>query len=285
MLKFVVAGGTGRVGSAVAQAMSARGAAPTLLVRRPGLPAQTVRSSLDDRIGVANALRGAHGFFVLLPESVNPDDFHGARRRMADAIAAAVHDSGVPHVVMLSALPAVVAQGSGPCEDLHYFEQRLRETGAVVTILRSCYFQDNVRDVLMPARHAGIFPTLLPADAAMPMVATTDVGRFIAEALLAPSRGSEIVDVLGPMYSIRQVAAALGAALGRPLTVVEVPPEQHVEALTRGGLPPQIATAIAEMMACVRAGRVAPSGDRQLAGTTPINDTVLECVRRFAPSA
>jgi uncharacterized protein YbjT (DUF2867 family) len=285
MPKFVVAGGTGRVGSAVAQELSARGAAPTLLVRRAGVPGQTVRSSLEDRIGIANALRGAHGFFVLLPEHVNPDDFHGARRRMADAIAAAVHDSGVPHVVMLSAQPAVVPQGSGPCEDLHYLEQRLRETGAAVTILRSCYFQDNLQDAIMPARQAGIFPTLLPADAPMPMVAAADVGRFIAEALLAPSRRSEIVDVLGPMYSMSQVAAALGAALGRTLTVVEVPPDQHVEALTRGGVPPRIAEAIAEMMACVRAGRVAPAGDRQLAGTTPLNETVLECVRRFAPSA
>jgi uncharacterized protein YbjT (DUF2867 family) len=58
--------------------------------------------SLDDRSFLSDVVRGTAGLFTLLPENVSPDDFHGARRRMADAIAGAVQESDVPHVVMLS---------------------------------------------------------------------------------------------------------------------------------------------------------------------------------------
>lgn len=292
MRKYVVAGATGRVGSAVASRLLDAGMQPTLVVRRDSASAaweargaRCAVGSLDDPSFLSAVLTGAAGFFTLLPEDVPPDSFHQRRKGMADSITNAVYASGVPHVVFLSAIPACLTDGNGPARDLRYLEDRLRATAAQVTVLRACYFQDNVRGVLYPARESGVYPTFFPSiDAALPMVATADVGQFAADALMRPAGVSEIVDVLGPAYSPRDVAARLGAALGRDVTAVAVPAAEHVPSLVRAGVPQPLAAILAEMFAAAAAGLVVPQGDRRLAGSTPI-DRVIEDAARSGPAA
>jgi uncharacterized protein YbjT (DUF2867 family) len=220
------------------------------------------------------------GFFTLLPENVAPDDFHDARRRMADAVARAVQASGVPHVVMLSAIAAALPDRNGPAKDLHYGENRLRAVSQRFTALRACYFQDNVSCVLPAAVDGGIYPHFLAsADIPIPMIATCDIGRFAADALSSPPPNSEIVDLLGPMYSSRQVAERLGAALGKTLAVVDVPPARHSDTLVEAGTPRPIADAVAELFAALNSGLIAPRGDRQLIGTTMIEAVIARYVR------
>jgi uncharacterized protein YbjT (DUF2867 family) len=288
MANYVVAGVSGRVGSTVADELLKHGQRLTALVRDEarGLDwarrgAKVARGSLVDRSFVSDVVRDTDGLFTLLPENVAPDDFHGSRRRMADAIAGAVHDSGVPHVVMLSAIAAVLPDGNGPAKDLHYCENRLRACGATLSALRACYFQDNVASALMPASQAGIFPNFLPsADFAFPMIATRDVGRLAASALMSPPPTSEVVDLFGPTYSVRQVAEHLGAALGKTLEIVNIPPERHVMALVRAGIPQQIAEAVAEMFAAFSAGLLVSHGDRSLNGSTTLDQVIADCLRR-----
>jgi uncharacterized protein YbjT (DUF2867 family) len=200
---------------------------------------------------------------------------------MADAIAGSVHESGVPHVVMLSAIATVLPDNNGPAKDLHYFQNRLRASNTTLTALRACYFQDNVASALTPARQAGIYPNLLAsADVTFPMIATRDVGRFAAAALTNPPPRSEVVDLFGPTYSVRQVAEHLGAALGKTLEILNIPPEGHVTALMQAGIPQQVAEAVAEMFAAFAAGRLIPQGDRSLSGDTTIDLVIAECLRR-----
>jgi uncharacterized protein YbjT (DUF2867 family) len=288
MAKYVVAGVTGRVGSFVAGELLDRGEQITVIVRddprgrewsRRG--AEVARGSLDDRTFLAAAIRDVAGFFTLLPENVNPDDFHGARRRMADAIAGAIQDSGVPHVVMLSAIAAVLPDGNGPAKDLHYCEKQLRAQARQLTILRACYSQDNLAGLLPAAMHAGIYPNFLAsADVPMPMIAMRDVGRFAADALMSPPQRHEVVDVFGPPYSPSYVAERLGVALNKELQVVDIPPARHSDTLAEAGVPRPIAIAVAELFAAFNAGLIVPQGDRQLTGTTTIDDVIAHYVRR-----
>ena len=276
---FVVAGATGRVGSVVARALSSRGHRVRAVVRRarsaPALPpgVQAAGGALQDRRFLAEVLAGAAGFFTLLPEDVAPEDFHGERRRMADAVAGAVADSGIPHVVMLSAIAAGVAEGNGPARGLHHMENALRATGAAVTALRPAYFQDNLVSLLPSARDAGVYPNFMPsADVPFPTVATRDVGRLAAERLLAPPSANETVDVLGPAYSVRQMAEALGRALEREVRVVDIPSASHVAALTSAGVPGPLAAIYAEMFAGVAAGIFAPRGQTQVMADTTLEE-------------
>jgi uncharacterized protein YbjT (DUF2867 family) len=285
---YAVAGATGRVGSAVARELLARGADVTVIVRdeargnewqRRG--ARLATGSLDDAAFLARTFEGADGAFVILPENVPPDDFHGTRRRMADAIASAARTAALPHVVMFSAIAAVAPDGNGPAKDLHYLERLLETRVSTATIARSCYFLDNIASVIAPAAAQGIYPNLLPSqDRAFPQIATRDAGRLAAELLLAGATGTTIVDLLGPSYSVRQLADALGAAIGRTLTIVDIPPAEHVPALTAAGVPRQLAEAVAEMLAGFAAGRFMPSAERRLHGTTTIEEVIAALLPR-----
>jgi hypothetical protein len=188
--------------------------------------------------------------------------------------------------VFLSAIPACLTDGNGPASDLRYLENRLRATAAQVTVLRACYFQDNVSGVLHPARESGVYPTFFPSvDAPLPMVAAADVGQFAAEALMHPAGVMEIVDVLGPAYSPRDVAARLAAALGRDVTAVAVPAEEHVTSLVRAGVPQPLADILAEMFRAAAAGLFVPEGDRRLVGSTPIERVIADALRRGPAAA
>jgi uncharacterized protein YbjT (DUF2867 family) len=282
MSKYLVAGATGRVGSVVARELLAQKHDVHVLVRNlergagwAQRGAQVLTGTLEDSDTLAHALEGAAGFFTLLPEDPTAQEFHAPRRRITESIARAVARSRVPHVVLHSATGASLAEGNGPARGLHELEQALAATGTTLTANRAVYLQENIASALAPARHAGIYPNLLAsADLAFPTIATADIGRFAAQALRSPPRASEVVDLLGPSYSARQMSEVLGAALGRKLQVVDVPPQAQVPALMDAGLPREFAEAVAELFDAFSTGRIVPRGDRSLMGTTTLDVTL-----------
>lgn len=279
---FVVAGVTGHVGSVVAESLVAKGQKTRVIVRdaAKGEPwarkgADIAIAKLDDRASLASALRGARGFFALLPPNYDAADFFATQKATSDAIADAVKDSGVPHVVLLSSIGADLAQGNGPVRGLHYLEGRLRETGTVLTAIRAGSFQENVGRFLDPARKLGIYPNFFPsADIATPQIATKDIGDLAATTLLSPPAKSEVIDLHGPAYSVRQVAEKLGAALGKKLQIVDVPEPGWVAAMVQGGLSQQIAELFAEMYRGFISGTIRPSGDRLVQGKTTLDEVL-----------
>jgi uncharacterized protein YbjT (DUF2867 family) len=262
-----------------------RGHRVTAIVRDPvraaPLKAAGVRvatGSLEDPAVIGAALRGGDALFALLPEDPFAADFHAQRKTMTEALVAAIKESGVPHVVFLSAIAACLPSGNGPAKDLHEAENALAETGTVLTTLRACWMQENVGAAVKPASAAGIYPNLMfSADAVFPTIASRDVGTFIADVITEHPR-AETIDLLGPAYSVRQMSQVLGKALGKPLRVVDIPAPAQVPTLMQAGLSQSFAEAVAELYACFGSGRVKPKGDRQLAGTTPLETTVTDLV-------
>ncbi|HVC09792.1 MAG TPA: NmrA family NAD(P)-binding protein [Elusimicrobiota bacterium] len=279
---FVISGATGHVGSAAAKELLAKKQPVKVVVRDAAKAealtkrgAQAAVGSLDDSAFLASALKGAAGFFAMIPPNYAAPDLYAAQTKTADSIAAAVKASGVPHVVMLSSVGADLPSGTGPIRGLHYLENALRETGAILTAIRACYFQENVANVLAPARQAGIFPNMTAsADYAFPMIATKDIGALAAASLLNKPAKSEVVDLEGPSYSNRQAARLLGQALGKELKVVDVPAAGRVQAMMQGGLPEHLAKVFAEMYEGFEKGLIKPKGDRMARGQTELAETV-----------
>lgn len=279
---YVIAGATGRVGSATAKALLAAGAEVRVLVRQDTdakrweeAGAEAVVTALDDEEGVAAALGGAAGFFTLLPFDLGADDLDAHADRLIAAIAAAVDRAAVPHVVMLSSGGADLTTGTGPITGLHRLEEALRATGTRLTALRSAHFQEKVSDVVDLARATGLYPVFASsAEVPVPMVATRDLGAAAARALLDPPEASETVDVIGPARSEREVAEVLGRGLGRELTVDLVPASAWAGALTEAGFRPHVAESLAELYRADEAGLLAPRGDRSVAAVTTIEETI-----------
>lgn len=277
---FVIAGPSGKTGRVVAETLLSQGKAVCVLVRniQKGVEwrrrgAKVVVASLDDHHAMERALAGATGFFTLLPEDVNVPDFDAHRRQIAEATCAAVKVHQVPHVVFLSGAAAVLSQGNGLARELHHMENLLLGSASKVTSIRAVAFQENVGWALHAARSDGIYPNFYPsAEVAFPTVATRDIGHLAADCLVHTPPRSEIIDLFGPVYSPRRVAEKLGAALGQTLRIVDIPASKQVAALIGVGLPRTFAESLAELIACLAAGRVSPRGDRAVAGTTELED-------------
>jgi len=283
---FVVAGVSGHVGSVVAEQLLAGGHKVKVIVRdaakgaawsRKG--AEVAVGALEDQAFLTVALKGATGFFTLLPPNFAATDFYGFQRQTSDAIAAAVKANGVPHVVILSSVGADLAEGTGPIKGLHYLENVLRATGTQLTAIRAGYFQENAGNALQPARQMGIFPSFSPsADYPMPMIATRDIGALAAESLVSPAAKSEIVDLHGPAYSVRQVAEKLGAALGKTLQIVDIPQAAFVSTLQQAGMSQHVAEVFAEMYRGFASGNISPKGDRMVQGKTTLDEVIKTLV-------
>lgn len=279
---FVVAGVSGHVGSVVAGELLAKGQPVKVLVRDAAKGrswssqgAEVAVASIEDEAALTIALRGAHGFFVLLPPNWGGGDLYGWQRATVKIVADAVKAAGVKHVVLLSSVGADVAENNGPIKGLFHFENALRETGAVVTAIRAGFFQENIGNNIKPAKEAGIYPNFSPsADYPMPMIATKDIGLLAAEELMKKPTESEIIDLHGPAYTINQVAQKLGAALGKSLTVVNIPQEAWVTTLAQAGLPQVWADAYAEMYAGFASGKLGPKAKRFVQGKVEIDDTI-----------
>ena len=84
--------------------------------------------------------------------------------------------------------------------------------------------ENSVWDVA-PAVQTGTIPSFLqPLDKPIPMVATSDVGRVVAEALQETWSGRRVVELEGPRrYSPNDLAEAFSLALGRRISALAVP--------------------------------------------------------------
>jgi uncharacterized protein YbjT (DUF2867 family) len=278
---YVIAGVTGHVGSVVATKLLGKKEKVKVIVRDTAKGqawsargAEVAVGSLHDSAFLTSALKGAQGFFTLLPPDMAPPDIYATQRRGADAIAAAVSAAKVPHVVILSSVGADLESGTGPILGLHYLEGVLRKTGTKLTAIRASYFQENVGMSLGPAKQMGIVPSFAPADAPMPMVATKDIGELAAKCLLEPAARSEVVDLVGPVYTMRQVAEKLGAALGKELKVVEIPQAGWHDAMKQAGMPEHVIGPYIEMYSGFGSGAIKPKGDRLVQGTTTIDEVL-----------
>jgi uncharacterized protein YbjT (DUF2867 family) len=277
---FTIAGSTGQVGGAAARALVGAGHAVRLPVRDPAgiaedlAAASVAKADLADRAALAAALEGSRGCFVLLPFDPSGTGIAQQQARMVDTITRAVADARVPHVVMLSSLGADAADGPRILAWLHALEDNLRNTGAVVSTLRCTHFQEKVGEVL-EAAHGGLYPVFGDdLDTPVPLVATRDVGATVAATLLAPPESHEVIDVLGPAYSERELAAAVGMAINERLTISPLARPAWEQALTSAGLSAEAAELVAELYDAALDGRLRPVGERQVVGDTPIEVTL-----------
>lgn len=59
------------------------------------------------------------------------------------------------------------------------------------------------------------------------MIATADIGNVVAETLNQQWQGRRVIEIEGPQrYTQHEIAATLGAALGRPVQAQAIPREQ-----------------------------------------------------------
>ncbi|WP_188311946.1 NmrA family NAD(P)-binding protein [Salinarimonas soli] len=288
---FVIAGITGQTGGAAAGALLAAGHRVRAFVRDPSRAAawaargvEVVAGDIADAASLERALAGAQGAYLLAPPQPAHPDPVGSYVAVAQAVRTAVQRAGLERLVFLSSEGAHLPAGTGPIRGLHRAEEILAGAAPRLTFLRAAYFQDNWRAVLDLAAAQGILPTMLGSpERKRAMVATADIGRVAAD-LLTGGGAPAIVELSGPQdYSAEDAAAAMSAALGRPVKAVEPPREAWTGILRDAGVGAAFADLLAEMYDGIAGGQIGFSGEGEARrGATTLGETVAGWVRAKA---
>ena len=289
---FVVTGATGNTGVAVADTLLQLGKQVKVVVRDQAKGdawkakgAQVAIADLSDSSGLAVALKGAEGAYIMVPPLYGATDFLAAMAKLSDAIARGVKDSGVPYIVMLSSVGAQHAEGTGPIRNLHYGESVIPQAAPNATVLRPAYFIENYAPVLGAAAGGGVLPSFFPADFRFPMNATLDIGRVAADLLLHPAPGLRVIEMEGPaQYSPADIAAALTRLLGKPVHVLELPLNAVVPEFTKVGFTEDAAKLFAEMYKGILSGHVsAPAAGEHRKGTVTPQEVLSGLLKAASP--
>jgi len=252
--------------------------------------AEPVAGDLHDQALLTEALRGADAAFLMIPPNSQAADVLGHYDQIGEAIAQAAQASGLRRAVHLSSIGAELPAGTGPVVGVHRQEARLNALsgsgGLTVAHLRPAYFMENLFANLGLIQHMGIAGSAIRPDLPMPMVATRDIAARAAELLQASNFANHSVHyLLGPRpYTMRDAAAALGRAIGRPkLPYVQFPYEDAQKGMRQAGLSENMAHLYDELTRNINAEGAMISAERTPDRTTPTTlDEFAETA--FAPA-
>jgi uncharacterized protein YbjT (DUF2867 family) len=223
--------------------------------------AEPAVGDMEDGIFVQKALHGAEAAYVLIPPNMTTSDFRAYQLRVVNTVSDAIEAEGVGHVVLLSSIGAQHSAGTGPIVGVHEFEQRL---GAIANLnalfLRAGFFMQNVLMGLGSIKASGVYGSPMPAEAAVPMVAASDIGTYAGTRLARLDfSGKSAVHVLGPKpVSQTEVVQTLGKVIGKPVRYAQVSLDDVEQGMRQGGLSPSVVSVFMEMNRAAGQGLVAP---------------------------
>ena len=265
---ITVMGATGNTGRKITELLleggeevRALGRSPEKLAELDALGAETVAGDVRDADYLLGTFAGADAVYTLTALDPTLPDYHADQDRRGEAIASAIRESGVPHVVALSAIGAELASGNGFIASLHRQERRLRALDRVnLMILRPGAFFEGFYAALETIRHERVVADSVAPEAKVPMIATADIAAVAAGALRERNwSGTVVRELLGPRdLTYAEATAAIGAAIGEPDLAVRPAARRRA-----GGDPHRGRRVLARLRRPVR--RVQPGAERRQA--------------------
>lgn len=232
---FIVMGGTGHVGSAVAGSLLAAGHEVTIVTRDAdrarsrwqGTRVRIAQADANDPDSLRTVFRQGRRAFLLNPPADPGTDTDVVERRTVAGILRALEGSGLEKVVAASTGGARPGERIGDLSVLWELEEGLHRQAIPAAINRAGFYMSNWDSQLPAVRESGTLTSLYPADARLPMAAPKDLGAAAARRLLSPLDDVGTQHVEGPeRYTAADVAGAFSRALHRPVKVSVVPRDQ-----------------------------------------------------------
>ena len=277
---YVITGATGNTGSVVANELLAKGQSVRVIGRnenrlRPFTEkgAEPFVADMTDEAGLRRAFNGAKAVYAMIPSDQSQQDVLAYQSRVRESIAAALEQTSVKHVVVLSSIGADKPEGTGPVVGLRRFEQRLNGIrGLNLLHLRPGYFMENTLAQVWPIQTVGFSAGPLNPDLKIPMIATQDIGAAAAHALLKLEfTGQQTRELLGQRdLSYTEVAGIIGRAIGKPdLEYRRIPDDQFRQSVTQMGMSLNLANLLLEMCDALNSGNMRALEPRSPRNTTP----------------
>ncbi|ARQ12785.1 NmrA-like family protein (plasmid) [Rhizobium etli] len=282
---YIIVGGTGRVGSAVAKTLLDGGEAVTIVTRNSENAgawrqrgAEVAIADVHDVTSLREVFRQGKRAFLLNPNADIASDTDREERETVRCLLEAIEDSGLEKVVAQSTMGAQPGEQCGDLNVLYDLEAGLRSQPIPASIIRAAYYYSNWDAMVGPVTKDGLLSTMLPADLRLPMVAPEDLGRVAARLLQEPIEQIGTYPVEGPeRYSSNDLAAAFAAALGRTVRVDVIPREAWEDAYRRLGFSDAAAHSYARMTALTVDGPEYP--EDAIRGSISLKTYIDELVR------
>lgn len=258
---ILIIGGKGKTGRRVAEQLDARDIAYLLASR-----SSEQRFDWYDRSTWSPTVAGIDTAYLAPP--VGPTGLALAGEFIKQAAA-----EGLRRVVLLS------GRGVGsPGRDFAVYESGLeleyavKASGADWTIVRPAWFAQGFSESFMLDYVLGGEIRLAAGDGGEAWIDTNDVGDVMTAALLDERHTGETYSLSGPrVLTMAEVAAELSAVSGRPISYVDLEPEEFVAELVGYGQPLDDAEAIRDLFAVIRNHRseYVTEGVQQVLGRAP----------------
>jgi uncharacterized protein YbjT (DUF2867 family) len=269
---IAVFGASGNTGGAAAAHLLKVGKKVRVVGRQQEKLARFVQAGAETAVGdienatfVRQALAGASAAYLMIPPNMATDDFRAYQQRLVDGFVAGVEAAGARHVVLLSSIGAHHREGTGPIVALHRFEERLAKIASVnVLFLRAGSFMENVLMGLGLIKSQGIYAGPMPAEAAVSMIASADIGGYAGARLeRLDFSGKSVMQILGPRpVSQTELVSILSQAVDKPIRYQQVSFDQVEQGLKLAGMKPAVIAVFMEMYRGAGQGLVAPEEGR-----------------------
>jgi NAD(P)H dehydrogenase (quinone) len=282
---FTIMGITGRVGGTAAELLLANGASVRGVVRDIDKAkkwaergAELAAAESADSAALAKAFSAAAGVFVMIPPFFAPAEGFPECRQILNALKIALAEARPERVVILSSVGGHLDHGLGLITQSHLFEQVMRPLGLPIAAIRPAWFMGNAAGDVGPARSSGQIRSFLsPLDRSIPMVATADIGKTVADVLTGPAwTGWRTVELQGPRpVSPNDLAAAFARVLGKPVAASAIPRAQWEQLLG-----PHPNRYYIEMLEGFNSGLITfeRGGSERITGATTLDQVIQELV-------
>jgi uncharacterized protein YbjT (DUF2867 family) len=246
---ILITGASGKTGKSVLKALSGRGEAVRVLVRREdqagalkSLAAQdAVVGDIRNEETLAQAMQGVQKVYHICP-NVQPDEIEIGQKAIHAAQAA-----GVSHFVYHSVLHPQVEEMPHHWKKMRV-EELLFKSGLGYTILQPVAYMQNTLAQWDPITQKGLYPVPYAAETRLGMVDLEDVAEAAAIVLTADGHQGAIYELAGKeALSQTEVAQVFARVLGKPVAVEVLAWDGWEQRARASGMPEYAVTTLLQM--------------------------------------
>ncbi|WP_328465908.1 NmrA family NAD(P)-binding protein [Streptomyces sp. NBC_00448] len=284
-MSIVVTGAAGRLGRLTVEALLARGVPASDIVatsrdvaRIKDLADRGVvarRADFAEPDSLAAAFAGADK--LLLISTTTVDERVANHRRAIDAAVAA----GVTLVAYTSMLRADTSTTALSATH-HATEEYLRERVPSVMLRNGWYLENYTAQLPLVLRESAVIGAA--GRGRISAATRADYAAAAAVVLTAEGHAGNVYELGGDeAFTLAELAEAISAATGRPITYTDLPADAFAQALTAAGVPAELADVLVDAdLAMGRGELFTDSGDlRRLLGrpTVPLTEAIADALR------
>ncbi|NCI19069.1 NmrA family NAD(P)-binding protein [Clostridium botulinum] len=239
----IILGATGQIGTMLVDNLLEQGQ-PVKAVIRNYSKAQELKNKgvevfITDSFEVEALKKAFHGgssVFLLTPKNRKCENFLNETQMIINNYREAILSSGITKVVGLSSVGAQHKSETGNLVASYMLEHAFSDLKIEQIFIRPTYYFSNWLGYLELVKEHGILPTFFPPGMELPMIAPSDVARFLSKIMICETSQEKMYEITGPhSYNSSDIAKIFEDVLNRDVILQQLLPEEWESTLIQAG--------------------------------------------------